>query len=182
MAEAAVKETTKVKKEKKKKEKNPNSRGSRAFAYAQQIGKSLFLPIAILPFAGILLGIGSSFTNPTTIAAYGLEGALHPGSFLYGLMEMFAGAGNVVFGNLAFIFALAVGMGMAKKEKAVNSLMVDVQNKAAQLTEEAGTSVNWFLIVIAVLIVATLLWWLIYKLTHRRPRFTPTPLLPNQQA
>ncbi len=32
MAEAAVKETTKVKKEKKKKEKNPNSRGSRAFA------------------------------------------------------------------------------------------------------------------------------------------------------
>ncbi len=70
----------------------------------------------------------------------------------------------------------------AKKEKAVNSLMVDVQNKAAQLTEEAGTSVNWFLIVIAVLIVATLLWWLIYKLTHRRPRFTPTPLLPNQQA
>lgn len=70
----------------------------------------------------------------------------------------------------------------AKKEKAVNSLMVDVQNKAAQLTEEAGTSVNWFLIVIVVLIVATLLWWLIYKLTHRRPRFTPTPLLPNQQA
>ena len=122
MAEAAVKETTKVKKEKKKKEKNPNSRGSRAFAYAQQIGKSLFLPIAILPFAGILLGIGSSFTNPTTIAAYGLEGALHPGSFLYGLMEMFAGAGNVVFGNLAFIFALAVGMGMAKKEKAVSVL------------------------------------------------------------
>ncbi len=70
----------------------------------------------------------------------------------------------------------------AKKEKAVNSLMVDVQNKAAQLTEEAGTSINWFLIVIVVLIVATLLWWLIYKLTHRRPRFMPTPLLPNQQA
>ena len=33
------------------------------FAAAQQVGKSLFLPIAVLPFAGILLGIGSSFSN-----------------------------------------------------------------------------------------------------------------------
>lgn len=106
----------------KKKEKDPNRLGSRAFAYAQQIGKSLFLPIAILPFAGILLGIGSSFTNATTIAAYGLEGVLHPGSLLYGLMQMFAAAGNIIFGNLALIFALAVGMGMAKKEKAVAAL------------------------------------------------------------
>ena len=51
--------------------------GSSAFAVAQQIGKSLFLPIAVLPFAGVLLGIGASFSNPTTIAAYGLEAALH---------------------------------------------------------------------------------------------------------
>ena len=47
--------------------------GGSAFAVAQQIGKSLFLPIAVLPFAGVLLGIGASFSNPTTIAAYGLE-------------------------------------------------------------------------------------------------------------
>ena len=73
-----------------KKQKDPNSRGSRAFAYAQKIGKSLFLPIAILPFAGILLGIGSSFTNATTIAAYGLEGILHPGTLLYSIMLLFA--------------------------------------------------------------------------------------------
>lgn len=90
-----------------------------AFAVAQQIGKSLFLPIAVLPFAGILLGIGSSFTNPTTIATYGLTGVLHQGTLLYGIMEMLAGAGNVIFGNLALIFALAVAMGMAKKEKGV---------------------------------------------------------------
>ena len=90
-----------------------------AFAIAQQIGKSLFLPIAVLPFAGILLGIGSSFTNPTTIATYGLTGVLHQGTFLYGLMQMLAGAGNAIFGNLALIFALAVAMGMAKKEKGV---------------------------------------------------------------
>ena len=121
MAQAAVKESPKASLGKKR-EKDPNSLGSRAFAYAQQIGKSLFLPIAILPFAGILLGIGSSFTNATTIAAYGLEGILHPGSLLYSIMMMLAGAGNIIFGNLAFIFALAVGMGMAKKEKAVAAL------------------------------------------------------------
>ena len=57
--------------------------GSQAFAVAQQIGKSLFLPIAVLPPAGILLGIGSSFTNSTTIATYHLDGILHPGSILY---------------------------------------------------------------------------------------------------
>lgn len=89
------------------------------FAAAQQVGKSLFLPIAVLPFAGILLGIGSSFTNETTIATYGLSGILHQGTFLYGFMLMLSNAGNAIFGNLALIFALAVAMGMAKKEKGV---------------------------------------------------------------
>lgn len=65
-----------------------------------------------------------------------------------------------------------------QKEKAVNSLMVDVQNKAAQLTEDEGKSINWFLVIILILTVAAFAWWLIYKLTHRRPRFKPTPLLP----
>ena len=100
--------------------------GGGAFAVAQQIGKSLFLPIAVLPPAGILLGIGSSFTNPTTIATYGLSGILHPGTFLYGLMQMFNGAGNAVFGNLALIFALAVALGMAKKEKGVAVLSAGI--------------------------------------------------------
>lgn len=89
------------------------------FAAAQQIGKALFLPIAVLPFAGILLGVGSSFTNETTIATYGLEQILHPGTILYGFMLMLANAGNIIFGNLALIFALAVALGMAKKEKGV---------------------------------------------------------------
>lgn len=96
------------------------------FAAAQQIGKSLFLPIAVLPFAGILLGIGSSFTNETTIATYGLSGILHQGTFLYGIMLMLSGAGNVIFGNLALIFALAVALGMAKKEKGVAVLSAGI--------------------------------------------------------
>lgn len=89
------------------------------FAAAQQVGKSLFLPIAVLPFAGILLGIGSSFSNETTIATYGLQGVLHQGTLLYGLMLMLSYAGNAIFNNLALIFALAVALGMAKKEKGV---------------------------------------------------------------
>ncbi|MGN0709082.1 MAG: PTS transporter subunit EIIC, partial [Anaerovoracaceae bacterium] len=100
-------------------EATTESSGSKAFAVAQQLGKSLFLPIAILPFAGLLLGIGSSFTNATTIATYHLEGVLHQGTFLYALMEMFSEAGGVIFDNLALIFALAVALGMAKKEKGV---------------------------------------------------------------
>ncbi len=90
-----------------------------AFAVAQQIGKSLFLPIAVLPFAGVLLGIGASFSNPTTIAAYGLEGTLHPGGALYSFMVIISNVGSAIFGNLALIFALAVALGMAKKEKGI---------------------------------------------------------------
>ena len=89
------------------------------FAAAQQVGKDLFLPIAVLPPAGILLGLGSSFTNATTIATYHLEGILHQGTFLYSFMLMLSNAGNAIFGNLALIFALAVALGMAKKEKGV---------------------------------------------------------------
>ena len=82
--------------------------GSSVFAAAQQVGKSLFLPIAVLPFAGILLGIGSSFTNPTTIATYGLSGVLHEGALIYNFFMMLNSAGNAIFGNLALVFALAV--------------------------------------------------------------------------
>ena len=101
-------------------------KGSAAFAVAQQIGKSLFLPIAILPFAGILLGIGSSFTNPTTIATYGLQGVLHEGGVLYNILLLMSNAGNAIFGNLALIFALAVALGMAKKEKGVATLSAGI--------------------------------------------------------
>ena len=93
--------------------------GGSAFAVAQQIGKSLFLPIAVLPFAGVLLGIGASFSNPTTIAAYGLESVLHPGGGLFSFMLILSNVGGAIFGNLPLIFALAVALGMAKKEKGI---------------------------------------------------------------
>lgn len=112
-----IRERGKVMKEKK---------SGQVFAALQQIGKSLFLPIAVLPFAGILLGIGSSFTNETTIATYGLTGILHQGSILYGFMLMLSNAGNAIFNNLALVFALAVALGMAKKEKGVAVLSAGI--------------------------------------------------------
>ena len=42
------------------------------FGVLQRVGRSFMLPIAVLPVAGLLLGIGSFFTNETTIATYGL--------------------------------------------------------------------------------------------------------------
>lgn len=96
------------------------------FAAAQQIGKSLFLPIAILPFAGILYGIGCSFTNATTIATYGLSGILHQGTIPYAVLLLLNDAGACIFGNLPIIFALAVALGMAKKEKGVAVLSAGV--------------------------------------------------------
>lgn len=47
----------------------------RIFEVLQRIGRSFMLPVAILPAAGLLLGLGSSFTNKTTITAYHLEWA-----------------------------------------------------------------------------------------------------------
>lgn len=80
------------------------------------------LPIALLPVAGLLLGIGSSFTNQTMLEAYHLTGIIHPGNFLYTLLDIMNQAGSVVFNNLALLFAMGVAIGMAKREKEVAAL------------------------------------------------------------
>ena len=80
------------------------------------------LPIAVLPVAGLLLGIGSSFTNETTITTYGLQGILGNGTVLHALLMIMSKAGNVIFDNLPIIFAVGVAIGMAKAEKEVAAL------------------------------------------------------------
>lgn len=92
------------------------------FSVLQAIGRSFMLPVAILPIAGLLLGIGASFTNATTIQTYGLEGALGDGTLLHSLLTVMSSAGNVIFGNLPIIFAVGVAIGMAKQEKEVAAL------------------------------------------------------------
>ena len=92
------------------------------FGVLQRVGRSFMLPIAILPVAGLLLGIGSSLTNATTIETYGLEGILGEGTLLNALLTIMSQAGNVIFDNLPLIFAVGVAIGMAKKEKEVAAL------------------------------------------------------------
>lgn len=80
------------------------------------------LPIALLPVAGLLLGIGASFTNQTTIDSYGLQSLLGDGTVLHTLLTVMKSAGSVVFANLPVIFAIGVALGMAKKEKEVAAI------------------------------------------------------------
>lgn len=95
---------------------------SKIFGILQRIGRSFMLPIAILPVAGLFLGIGGSFTNPTTIEAYNLTAVLGPGTFANSLLTVMSQAGEVVFANLPILFAMGVAIGMAKAEKAVAAL------------------------------------------------------------
>lgn len=94
----------------------------KTFSVLQRIGRSFMLPIAILPVAGLLLGIGSSFTNETTIATYGLQKILGDGTVLHALLTIMNKVGSAVFDNLPLIFAVGVAIGMAKKEKEVAAL------------------------------------------------------------
>lgn len=92
------------------------------FGVLQRVGRSFMLPIAILPVAGLLLGIGSTFTNETTIATYGLEKFLGEGTILNALFIIMNEVGSAVFDNLPIIFAVGVAIGMAKREKEVSAL------------------------------------------------------------
>ena len=92
------------------------------FGVLQRVGRSFMLPIAILPVAGLLLGIGSSFTNETMLQTYGLMKLMGPGTVLNAILTVMSQAGSVVFDNLHVIFAMGVAIGMAKKEKEVAAL------------------------------------------------------------
>ena len=84
------------------------------FGVLQRVGRSFMLPIALLPVAGLLLGIGSSFTNETMLAAYGLNSVIHPGTLIYTILDVMSQTGSAVFNNLALLFAMGVAIGMAQ--------------------------------------------------------------------
>ena len=92
------------------------------FGVLQRVGRSFMLPIALLPVAGLLLGIGSSFTNATTIETYHLGKFIYEGGVLYTILDIMSKTGSAVFDNLALLFAMGVAIGMAKKEKEVAAL------------------------------------------------------------
>lgn len=88
------------------------------FKQLQKIGKAFMLPIAILPAAGLLLGIGGSFSNATTIAAYPFLDV----PFLQVIFKIMNGAGNVIFANLSLLLCIGLCIGLAKKDKGTAAL------------------------------------------------------------
>lgn len=96
------------------------------FGVLQRVGRSFMLPIAILPVAGLLLGLGSSFTSETTLATYNLLGLMGPGTVPYFIFSVLSKCGGVIFDNLPLIFAIGVAIGMARQEKEVAALAAAV--------------------------------------------------------
>jgi len=99
-----------------------NAASSRAFGVLQRVGRAFMLPIALLPVAGLLLGIGSSLTNPSMLSAYGLEKFLGEGTLLGSILTVLAGVGDIIFANLPILFAMGVALGMAEQEKGTATL------------------------------------------------------------
>ncbi len=92
------------------------------FGVLQRVGRAFMLPIALLPIAGLLLGIGASLTNAAMLEAYGLMALMGPGTIAYSLFSLLASVGTVIFDNLPLLFAMGVALGMAEKEKGTATL------------------------------------------------------------
>lgn len=88
------------------------------FKQLQKIGKSFMLPIAILPAAGLLLGIGGALSNPNTVQAYPFLNI----SWLQGIFSIMSSAGDIIFSNLALIMCIGLSVGLAKKDKGTAGL------------------------------------------------------------
>ncbi|MGN0598288.1 MAG: glucose PTS transporter subunit IIA [Oscillospiraceae bacterium] len=112
------------------------------FGVLQRVGRSFMLPIALLPIAGLLLGIGSSFTNPTTIETYHLGNVIHEGGIFYTVLDIMSRTGEVIFNNLALLFAMGVAIGMAKKEKEVAALSGAIAFLVMNMTISALIDIN----------------------------------------
>ena len=112
------------------------------FGVLQRVGKAFMLPIALLPVAGLLLGIGASFTNETMLTSYGLMGVMGPGTLLFNLLSIMKNAGDIVFSNLPILFAMGVAAGMANSEKEVATLSGAVAYFVMHATINAMLGIN----------------------------------------
>lgn len=115
------------------------------FGVLQQVGRAFMLPIALLPIAGLLLGIGASLTNTTMLATYGLLGLMGPGTFLYSVFTLLSSVGTVIFENLPLLFALGVALGMAKHEKGTATLSAGIAFLVMHMTIHSMLSIGGML-------------------------------------
>lgn len=88
------------------------------FKLLQKIGKAFMLPIAILPAAGLLLGVGGALSNPTTVATY----PVLANPVLQGIFQVMSAAGSTIFGNLAVLLCIGLCIGLAKRDKGTAAL------------------------------------------------------------
>lgn len=88
------------------------------FKKFQKVGKAFMLPIALLPAAGLLLGIGGALSSQATIDAYPFLN----NNVLQAIFKIMSSAGNVVFANLSLLLCIGIMVGLAKKEKGVAAL------------------------------------------------------------
>ena len=136
---------------------NKRKFGSGFFEVLQRVGRAFMLPIALLPIAGLLLGVGASFTNEATLEAYNLLGIMGPGTIPYTIFSLLASVGTVIFDNLPLLFAMGVALGMAENEKATATLsaaiaffvmhktistLLDISGKLAEGAMPEGTVAN----------------------------------------
>lgn len=112
-------------------------RGSRAFGFLQKLGTSLMLPVAVLPAAGILLGIGGAFVGSLQQKAAelghctldgaavmcGVDGSIGDpiaagvvARPVYVLLQVLQGSGDPVFAALPLIFAIGVALGLTRND------------------------------------------------------------------
>ena len=82
------------------------SLGSSSFGFLQKIGKALMLPVAILPVAGILLGVGGALLGGAELAVIEFPTPLR---ILFQIMQA---SGQPIFDNLALLFAIGVALGL----------------------------------------------------------------------
>ncbi|MFS0674020.1 glucose-specific PTS transporter subunit IIBC [Ornithinibacillus sp. 179-J 7C1 HS] len=81
----------------------------KAFGVLQKIGKALMLPVALLPAAGLLLGLGNAAQQETTLGYLPFLNA----DWIQLTASVMEDAGNIIFANLALIFAVGVAIGLA---------------------------------------------------------------------
>jgi PTS system glucose-specific IIC component len=96
----------------------PETKAVIMFKQFQKIGKAFMLPIAILPAAGLLLGVGGALSNPNTVLAFpALDNPI-----LQGIFGVMSAAGSTIFNNLALLLSIGLCIGLAKRDKGTAAL------------------------------------------------------------
>jgi PTS system glucose-specific IIC component len=87
------------------------SLGSRAFGFAQKLGRALMIPVAVLPAAGILLGVGGGILGGVAAGTFHISSP-----FILGLLQVMKASGDAVFGALPLMFAIGVVIALTNND------------------------------------------------------------------